>query len=90
VPENFFARPSHRWLALCEVPTLLDLFVSSYGSHSALLHNEGNGLFTRIINGAIYQSIAKSTGGAWADYDNDGFLDLFVPTIAGTTAFPLP
>ncbi len=66
---------------------LLDLFVSSYGSHSALYHNEGNGLFARITGGPIYQPIAKSTGGAWADYDNDGFLDLFVANDSSQTSF---
>jgi hypothetical protein len=57
---------------------LIDLFVSSYGVRSALFQNLGNGEFLRITNGPIYEAVAKSTGGAWADYDNDGWLDLYV------------
>src|SRR6266704_1743460 len=39
---------------------------------------EGNGTFLKIATGAIITNIANSAGCAWADYDNDGHLDLFV------------
>jgi hypothetical protein len=64
----------------------LDLFVSSYGGHCALFHNDGQGGFTRMTSGPIYERVAKSTGGAWADYDNDGWLDLFVANDSGANS----
>jgi len=51
-----------------------------------LHHNSGNGTFTRITtkppgtDGGYF-----SIGCDWGDYDNDGFLDLFV---ANGTIFP--
>src|SRR6187549_1703598 len=35
--------------------------------------------FTKITLGSIATDVGDSHGGAWADYDNDGNLDLFVP-----------
>src|SRR5262245_13153574 len=34
--------------------------------------------FTRITEGPVANDVEQSTGCAWGDYDNDGFLDLFV------------
>lgn len=34
--------------------------------------------FTKIVAGAIVNDGSNSTGASWADYDGDGFLDLFV------------
>lgn len=57
----------------------LDLFVSSgFGQNNLLFHNEGNGNFTQITNGSIVNDGGESRGCAWADYDRDGWLDLFV------------
>ena len=47
----------------------------------ALFHNSGNGTFTRITTEPIVTSVPSPTqsyDAAWLDYDNDGFLDLFV------------
>jgi hypothetical protein len=57
---------------------LLDLFVANRNQKNFLYHNEGNGVFTAITNGAIVNDIGYSWSPAWFDYDNDGFLDLFV------------
>jgi hypothetical protein len=57
---------------------LLDLFVANRKQRSFLYHNEGNGAFTVITNGPFVNDIGYAWGPAWADYDNDGFLDLFV------------
>jgi len=56
----------------------LDLVVADT-SRILLYHNNGSGTFTRILTG----DVANDTGVnlpacAWGDYDNDGFLDLFV------------
>ena len=57
----------------------LDLFVPNVGGlPNFLYHNNGNGTFTRSTNGPIATDIGQPWGAAWGDYDNDGFLDLFV------------
>lgn len=69
----------------------LDLYVCSYNAFNRLFHNNGNGTFTQILIGAPVDEgnayiYCNSCG--WADYDNDGFLDLFV-TRASDTAGPV-
>jgi hypothetical protein len=61
----------------------LDLFIGNAGSIgvSRLYHNNGDGTFTRIFAGSIVndlQNAGDPAAVAWADYDNDGFLDLFI------------
>src|SRR5439155_19894451 len=56
----------------------IDLFVCRYGQNNALYRNTGHGSFTRISAGRIVNDGGSSIGSAWADYDNDGFFDLFV------------
>ena len=34
--------------------------------------------FTKVATGDIVNDNSRSTGGSWADYDHDGYLDLFV------------
>ena len=56
-----------------------DLFVATYGNtRNQLLRNDGGGRFTRIASGNIVTDFATSFGCAWGDYDNNGYLDLFV------------
>ena len=40
--------------------------------------NDGGGVFTRILSGDIVTDGGSSQGSSWADYNNDGFVDLFV------------
>jgi hypothetical protein len=61
----------------------LDLFLTHQeGGKNALYHNNGDGTFTRITTGSIVTdrpaNAPGSFGGLWFDYDNDGFLDLYV------------
>jgi hypothetical protein len=54
------------------------------GTHF-LYHNNGNGSFSRVSPG----SMALQTAGvlaAWADYDNDGFPDLFMANYPGVNS----
>jgi hypothetical protein len=49
------------------------------GSPDALYHNNGNGTFTNVTAAAkIYQPEGKNLSVGAADYDNDGWPDLFV------------
>lgn len=59
----------------------LDLFVAnSINQNNELYQNDGspNYTFTRIQQGDIVNDGGSSNGAAWADYNNDGYLDLFV------------
>ena len=62
----------------------LDLFVTDYGDGATirtncLYRNNGDGSFGRILTGSLANDSQLSSGScAWADYDRDGFLDLFV------------
>jgi hypothetical protein len=58
----------------------LDVFLSKLsGQNNSLFRNNGNGSFTKITMGSIVNDSGDSYGAAWADFDNDGDLDLFVP-----------
>ncbi|MDZ7332078.1 MAG: FG-GAP-like repeat-containing protein [candidate division KSB1 bacterium] len=60
----------------------LDLFMSNYGKNGPaknfLYRNDGNDVFTKIVDGDIVNEEKCSLGCAWGDIDNDGDLDLFV------------
>jgi enediyne biosynthesis protein E4 len=49
------------------------------GQSVTLYHNEGNGRFKDVTKAAgLYDPTSKSLGIALIDYDNDGWLDLFI------------
>ncbi len=56
----------------------LDLFVANPNARNFLYHNNGDGSFTKITNGTIATDVGNAHGCSWADYDNDGNLDLVV------------
>lgn len=62
---------------------LLDLFVVrgawiTQPIRPSLLRNNGNGSFTDVTERAGLGTPVNSNAAVWSDYDNDGFLDLFV------------
>src|SRR5206468_1437088 len=57
---------------------------SPVGTHS-LYHNKGNGSFSRVSPGSMALQIAGALA-TWADYDNDGFPDLFMANYPGVNS----
>jgi parallel beta-helix repeat protein len=60
----------------------LDLFVTNgrliSEENNFLYRNNGDGTFIKITTGDIVNDVGNSSGAAWGDYNNDGYLDLFV------------
>jgi hypothetical protein len=61
----------------------LDIFVTRGGwmqhpMRNSLLRNNGDGTFTDVTREAGLLEAGNSMSAGWADFDNDGFLDLFV------------
>jgi len=55
-----------------------DLFIGTQSGPSRLYVNEGNGRFTRVTQDVGINRSLYPWGSAWADYDNDGFVDLYL------------
>lgn len=57
----------------------LDLFaVDSYPGAPLLFTNMGNGEFAPVTGQEISSDVGFWSGGYWGDYDNDGYLDLYI------------
>lgn len=57
----------------------LDVLVTHNGNDfNSLFRNNGNGTFTKLNLAPITTDFGPSIGATWADYDNDGWLDLLV------------
>jgi hypothetical protein len=70
----------------------LDLFVTRYdtnlNSHCFLYRNNGDGKLTRVTNSPLVTDIGSSLGCGFADYDNDGNIDVFIAGGGGSGAPP--
>ncbi|HEY6251379.1 MAG TPA: CRTAC1 family protein [Candidatus Angelobacter sp.] len=55
-----------------------DLFVSRTFKPNQLFHNNGDGTFTDVTERSGIGADCCTTVAAWGDYDNDGYLDLYV------------
>ena len=56
----------------------MDVFFSGDGTTDVLYHNNGNGTFSDVTATAGMEPLTSGHGLAWGDYNNDGFLDLYV------------
>ncbi|PWT96055.1 MAG: RNA-binding protein [Blastocatellia bacterium] len=72
---------------------LTDIFVANDSVRQFLFHNRGDGTFedVALLSGAGYDDNGKTFAGMGvdaADYDNDGFPDVFITTLSNET-YPL-
>lgn len=56
----------------------LDLYATDWFSGDALYRNESDGTFSNVVDSAGLCNPGHGSGTAWADYDNDGDIDLYV------------
>jgi len=61
----------------------LDLFVGAEKVPSHLFHNRGDGTFEDISHAAGVDKVAFTKGVAAADFDKDGYVDLYVTNFGG-------
>ncbi len=66
---------------------LEDIFITSMSNTPVLLKNLGYGNFIKILSNKVTADAATTLSCNWVDYDNDGYLDLFV-TASGTGFTP--
>jgi hypothetical protein len=71
----------------------MDIFVANDSVRQSLYHNKGDGTFEDIAisSGAGYDENGKTYAGMGidvADYDNDGYMDIFITTLSNET-YPL-
>ena len=67
----------------------LDLFIANGNTQNSLYTNNGDGTFTKVTAGEIATDRGDSRGSLWADYDNDGDLDLYVSNRGGNVPPPV-
>ncbi|MDQ2937849.1 MAG: CRTAC1 family protein, partial [Acidobacteriota bacterium] len=72
---------------------MMDIFVANDSVRQSLYHNRGDGTFedVAISSGAGYDENGKTYAGMGvdaADYDNDGYVDIFITTLSNET-YPL-
>ena len=56
----------------------IDLYITRNSQANLLYKNNGNGTFTDVGGAAGVADAAQGRGTSWADYDDDGDLDLYV------------
>jgi hypothetical protein len=58
----------------------MDLFIASLSRINPLYRNNGDGMFTEVTRSSGITLDRRSIGVSWADFNNDGYLDLYVTT----------
>jgi hypothetical protein len=63
-----------------------DLFVTTVRGGNILFENDGKGRFRDVSKEAGLDYVGHSSGAVFFDYDNDGFLDLFLANVGKYTS----
>jgi len=58
-----------------------DLFIANKNEENKIYLNNGKGNFRDVSNNYLEKSIFLSNGGVFADFDNDGYQDLYLSNI---------
>jgi hypothetical protein len=70
----------------------LDIYVVNFGNAlppNHLYRNNGNNTFTEVADGTLIAGgEGNGASASWADFDNDGWIDIFV--VGGSSEFPGP
>src|SRR5690606_19706568 len=61
-----------------------DLFLARRGRTNLLYKNNGNGTFTSVSAGALTTNNGLPGSAIWGDFDNDGFLDLYLARVSSS------
>lgn len=62
----------------------LDAYVTNwYAGINQLYQNDGAGNYSRVTNSVVSEKATYSETASWGDYDNDGWLDLYVANSEG-------
>ena len=64
----------------------MDAYFCNFDGLNYLYRNEGDSLFTRIMEGRPAMDATSTLGSTWGDFDNDGDLDLFVSNSSGQSS----
>lgn len=66
----------------------IDLFVANLDRFPSFLYrNEGNGRFAKVTDSGLSTRVEKTAAVCWADYDNDGFADVFLANFNDTSLY---
>ena len=61
----------------------LDIYISNYNDVNVLYKNNGDGTFSNVASSAGVNDDSTGIDIAWGDYNNDGFLDLYLVNDVG-------
>ena len=73
---------------LAQTPGCTDIGAANYDYYQTATEDDGSCLYLSLVtNSPIVDETSRSVGGSWGDYDNDGWLDLFVANTDYTNDF---
>lgn len=86
IVNDAFASRSANWTDI-DNDGDIDLFVTNEsGQDENIYRNDGAGVFTRLDTGPLLTNAGNTMSGSWADYDNDGDMDVFLANDQGNNA----
>lgn len=85
VNDAYFSR-NVSWVDI-DLDNDLDLFVTNENNQNENIYrNDGSGTFTKLLTGPLLLDGGNTNSSSWADYDNDGDLDVFLANDLGVNS----